>query len=180
MRILSFLRTFIKKPKEVSAFIPTLRRVAESIVNHIPLSANLVVEYGPGNGVVTKKILEHLAPGSKVIAIEILDEFVDVLKKINDPRLKVVKGNVLQKSLDLSEESVDVILSSIPLSRLEKNERRKLIEVSAKALKSGGKMIIYYQTSKLSLPILENIFKEVEWHFDPRNFTPYFILIAKK
>jgi phospholipid N-methyltransferase len=112
--------------------------------------------------------------------IEILDEFVNDLKKINDTRLKVIKGDVIQKSSDLSKESVDVILSSIPLSRLEEDQRIKLIEVSAKALKSGGQMIIYYQTSKLSLPILENTFKEVEWHFDPRNFIPYFILIAKK
>jgi phospholipid N-methyltransferase len=180
MNIRSFFKLYLKKPKEVSAWLPTLKWVAKKVASYVPADSKNIVEYGPGGGAVLKNILAKVGPESNFLAIEILPEFAGELKKIKDSRLKVVEGNVLEEIKKFQKESIDVILSSIPLSRLTASDREKLIKDSYDALKPGGRMIIYHQISRLTLPILKKYFKEVEWSFNPQSLTLYFILVAKK
>src|SRR3972149_2772368 len=164
--LVSFFKLYLKKPKEVSAWLPSLRWVAKKVVSYVPVDAKNIVEYGPGGGLVLKNILAKVGPQANFLAIEILPEFASELKKIKDHRLKIVEGNVLKEIKNFKPKSIDVILSSIPLSRLSGADRDKLIRDSYDALRPGGRMIIYHQISRLTLPILEEIFEEVEWSFN--------------
>ncbi|MEX2397190.1 MAG: rRNA adenine N-6-methyltransferase family protein, partial [Balneolales bacterium] len=85
----NYLRTFIKD-KNVASVTPTSERVVKSVCEPIDFSKDLViVEYGPGNGVFTHYLLEHMSPGSKIILIETNEDFVTTLKKIKDNRVSV-------------------------------------------------------------------------------------------
>src|SRR3972149_2517261 len=177
---ISFFKVFVKKPKEVSAWFPTSRKVAEKVANLVPKTSTNIIEYGPGPGTVARAILSRVGIHAKFTAIEILPDFVKELRKIKDSRLEIIDGDVIKISQDFKKESADVVLSSIPLSHVPRAEREKLIETSYKVLKPGGRLIIYYQNGKMILSLLEKFFDDVEWSFTLQNFTPYFIFVAKK
>src|SRR4029077_6812040 len=64
--------------------------------------ARVIVEYGPGVGVITTEVLRRMGPDTMLIAIETNPDFVSYLRdSIKDERLHVVEG---------SAESVDEIL----------------------------------------------------------------------
>jgi phospholipid N-methyltransferase len=180
MNIGSFFKLYLKKPKEVSAWLPSLKWVSKKVASYVPAGSKNIVEYGPGGGTVLRNILAKVGPDANFLAIEILPEFVKELRKIKDSRLKIVESDVMKEIKNLKLESTDVILSSIPLSRLTASDREKLIKDSYDALRPGGRMIIYHQISRLTLPILKKYFKEVEWSFNPQSLTLYFILVATK
>jgi phospholipid N-methyltransferase len=135
------------------------------------------VEYGAGNGVITKKILKYLPENGKVIAIEINNNFLDDLHKIKDERLEVLKGDVLEISKTI--EKVDIVVSGIPFSHISKKNEEKIVEQTANLLNKDG-LFIVYQTTPLLLRTLRKYFSKTELFFEPRNLPPFFILVGKK
>lgn len=190
MKLKNFLKSSLKNWKVVGTLMPTFDWVAESIVNRISPPAKYIIEYGPGNGVITKKLLQNLVPDGKILAIEIVKDFVEEMENIKDPRLTVIHGDVLIVSQNLrnlfsfhgsngNSNFVDVIISGIPFSYIPKKERFTIVENTYELLKEGG-MLIVYQNTLLLLPILKKHFKKVEWSFEPLNVLPYFIMMARK
>ncbi len=190
MNTQEFIKISLKNLKTVSAIIPTLNWVADSIVQKINPGSRCVIEFGPGNGVITRKLLQAMTPEGKILAIEILDEFVREMSKIHDPRLIVIHEDVLKVSPRLRElianygadgdaGLADVVISGIPFSFIEKKERFLLIERIRETLKEDGKLIVY-QSSPLIFPILKRYFRKVDLSFEPLNIPPYFIMTARK
>ena len=55
--------------------------LVRSVADKLPVNLSTIVEYGAGDGVMTRILLEHLAPTGRLIAIEANDAFIDELKK---------------------------------------------------------------------------------------------------
>jgi hypothetical protein len=82
---IAFLRGFIDRPKEVGSIIPSSRWMERRITRTAEVaSANLVIELGPGTGGTTKALLNALAPGARLLAIEINPGFCDLLNNWQD------------------------------------------------------------------------------------------------
>ena len=178
MKKLEFLKIFMRDIK-VAAFAPTSPRTIEHILPHVPRYAKTVVEYGPGDGVITKHILERLPTDAKLIAIETNQNFVDELAQINDPRLCVKQGDALLVSEHLQEAGIDKLdtaISGIPFSFLKPAQREHLVAQTHAALSSNG-VFITYQFSLLMLPYLKRWFTHVQWRLV---FPFYFIMVATK
>lgn len=86
--------------------------IIRDIINFADISANdTVVEIGAGVGFVTEQLIKY---AKRVIAIEIDDEAVKELKKINAPNLKIVHKDILKTDLsELCEEKIKVV-ANIP------------------------------------------------------------------
>ncbi len=141
-----------------------------------------VVEYGPGDGIITKLLIERLPPDGNIAVIETNDSFVAALKALNEPRLTVVHGSVVDESAklrDLGWPRIDAVLSSVPLTYLSPKDREKVIKQTYDALPSGGQFIVW-QYSMLVLPLLKKYFQEVRVILEPRNLPPYFVMTANK
>ena len=54
-----------------------------------------IVEFGPAEGVMTRKMLEILPKDGRIVGIEINEKFVTSLKREKDARLHVIHGSVL-------------------------------------------------------------------------------------
>ncbi len=61
------------------------------------------MELGPGTGGTTKALLRSLSADAKLISIEIVPEFVEELRQIDDPRLIVCHGDAADLLRILSE-----------------------------------------------------------------------------
>ncbi len=178
-----FLKTALKDYK-VGALTPSSNFVVKQILKNLPHhSRACIVEYGAGDGVITKALLEHMPHDGTLVVIEMNPHFVALLKKIHDPRLQVIHGNVVKICKDLSDlklPRIDAVVSGIPFSFLRSNERHLIASQTFENLSEHGRFILY-QISPLMLPYLKRYFKKkVDLSLEVRNFPPYFIMVAEK
>ena len=77
-----FFIEFVKHPKTVGAVMPSGKALAEKMMEPIQFDrADCIVEYGPGTGSFTRKLLKYRKEGTKLILIENNPVFYDRLKK---------------------------------------------------------------------------------------------------
>lgn len=70
-----------------------------------------VVEIGPGVGFVTEQLVKH---AKKVIAIELDEEAVKELEKLNSPNLQIIHNDILKTDLSTLCEEEFKIVANIP------------------------------------------------------------------
>ena len=94
-RILLFARNFLKYPKLLGSLVPSSPFLVNQLMSKVVWQrAQVVVEYGPGIGNITREILQRMRPDAVLVAIELNSEFVEYLRdEIRDPRLHVVYGS---------------------------------------------------------------------------------------
>lgn len=152
--VIAFLRGFLERPKEVGSIIPSSRWMERRITRTAEIAnAKLVIELGPGTGGTTKALLNAMAPGARLIAIEINPRFCDLLREtINDPRLIVHEGSaaeipeaLVKHDLGASDtpDAPDVILSGIPFSTMPPELGLSILRSVRKSLKPGGRFVAY-------------------------------------
>lgn len=182
MSLLSFLKIALKDYRTVGAMAPGSRYFARRVANTIKPDAKMVVEYGPGSGVITREILKILSPAGRLVVIEKNPDFVNFLKGVNDPRLEVIHDDVFLV-LDNSESpkinDVDAVVSGIPFLVFAEKLQQEIIAKTHSILKTGG-TFSFYQNLPIVNPELKKHFKRVSVQFEPRNFLPYFIITAEK
>ena len=181
MNHIEFIKTAMKDYR-VGAVTKSSKYTAENIAQKIKRGARVAVEYGAGDGSVTKKILERLSPVGKLAAIEINEELHSILKEITDKRLSAIKSDVVSLSRDFSQfgfEKAEVVVSGIPFTFFASKTREEIVRNTARNLAPQGQFIVY-QYTPLVLPLLKNHFKRVKIYYEIRNFLPYFIMVAEK
>ncbi len=178
-----FLKTGLFN-RRIGAIVRSSRYVVEAVLKAIGKQRPFcIVEYGPGDGVMTKALLKCLASDGILLAVEANPNFLKILENIKDHRLKLVESTIQEVSANLSEFGMthpDLIVSSIPFSYLKPAEREQIVKDSEQALKRGGKFVVFHQYSRLMLKPMEQYFSSVEVKLEPRNFLPCFIMTATK
>ena len=135
MNAVKFFIEFLKDP-QIGALTPSSKYFVRDVIKRMPLdSAETVVEYGAGEGVVTRGMLKKMPEGSKLIAIDTNPELVKSLKKINDSRLEIFHGKVQEFIIKRKEKSVDCAISGIPFTYLAPKEKEYILAHTAKILK---------------------------------------------
>jgi|SRR3989338_5187175 len=181
MNALNFIKTALKDYK-VGAITISSRFVVNRVLRALPLGVKNVVEYGAGNGVMTKEILKMLPSDGSLIAVELNKELLPVLADIRDKRLRIVAKDVaefLEESRSGNWVSADAVVSGIPFTFFSPAKRQMIVNGTHDILSAGGVFVVY-QYSLLMLPILKKRFKNIKVGFEFRNLPPYFIMIAKK
>ena len=88
------------------------------MVEPLPLrEARVVVELGPGTGVMTRELLQLVPDDCHVLAFEINPQFIEYLRgEVQDPRLEVVASGAESAAEELRQRGytrVDAVLSSL-------------------------------------------------------------------
>lgn len=180
MNILSFLKVAARDFR-VGAVMPSSRWAVHKIMDRVPDRLATVLEYGPGDGVITKRLLDRLDSQGKMLAIEANPTFAAALASIADPRFNLVHGDATVASSYAKEHglsSFDLVISGIPFSMLSDKTRRDVVDMTWQLLRPGGVFLVY-QTSPLMVPYLKRKFA-VKTVMELRNVPPYFIMQATK
>src|SRR5438270_5512934 len=75
-RMALFARGFLKHPNMVGWVLPSSSFLVNEVLKQIDWEqARVVVEYGPGVGAFTTRVLERMRPDAKLIALEINPDF---------------------------------------------------------------------------------------------------------
>lgn len=178
MSKIDFLKTFIKD-KDVASVTPTSQHCVKKVCSNIDFSNDFtLVEYGPGDGVFPKYILQKMTPNSRLILIEANKDFAKHLKEtFKDPRVEVhnnLAGEVENVLKPDEVGNIDYVLSGIPFSFLKKERKREVLQATKNILKSGGMFLAYQTSGHLKKPVME-VFGNYETDFVPLNIPPYFV-----
>jgi phosphatidylethanolamine/phosphatidyl-N-methylethanolamine N-methyltransferase len=144
---MAFLQGFLKSPKQVGSIIPSSRFLERRIVRASQIArASLVVELGPGTGGTTRALLRAMSPTARLLAIEIDPRFVELLRRMPDPRLIVHEGSASEIEDALQQHGLpapDVILSGIPFSTMARSVGEQILRSVYDALEPGGLFVAY-------------------------------------
>ena len=179
---IKFVKTFISD-KNVAAFVASSKFVVRNVGRHIQKPIQMAVECGPGEGVMTRRLLEHLSLEGMLLAIESNKEFVSSLKSIDDPRLYIIEGraqDIITHAKERGMNAIDLVVASIPFSFLKSSERLQLVRDIHNLLAPHGTLIIFHQYSPLMYRTVKKVFGNASISFEARNVPPCFIMIGQK
>ncbi|WP_226946889.1 class I SAM-dependent methyltransferase [Salmonella enterica] len=169
-----YIRQFIKSPRTFGALAPSSPWLCKRMAGLADWTrVTRVAELGAGDGVLTRHLLNSLAPDALLDAWEIQPELAGKLLKLaeRDPRLQVIT-----RSAEYLESSYDVIFSCLPLLSIPVIPRLRILNKVHKRLTPDG-MFIQFQYSPLSEKFLTRYF---EWTrvFEIRNIPPAWVYLC--
>ncbi len=152
-RILFVIRAWWKQPADVATICPSSPYLTEHVADRDCIrEASSVLELGPGAGGTTAAILKQMRPDSRLLAIEKVPAFGDLLDEIVDPRLATEIGDAVDLVCGLEKHGLgqpDVIVSGIPFSALPPTVAKAIVQSVHAALKPGGTFIAYQVRSDM-------------------------------
>jgi phospholipid N-methyltransferase len=175
-RVLLFARNFFRHPLMLGSIVPSSRFLIRELLHPVDWSrARVIVEYGPGVGVITAEVLRRMRPDALLIAIEMNPDFVGYLRgALTDPRLRVVEGSAewVDEILGrFGRQQADYIISGIPFSTIPAPLRESILRKTRAVLAPRGAFLVY-QFSTRVLEDLRRIFGYVGRKFEPLNVLP--------
>jgi phospholipid N-methyltransferase len=173
---LLFALNFFRHPLMLGSIVPSSRFLIRQLLEPVDWSqGRVIVEYGPGVGVITAEVLRRMRPDAILIAIETNPDFVRHLREsIADERLHVVEGSA--ESVDevlrrYGQSNASYVISGIPFSTIPAPVRERILLKTCEVLKPGGSFLVYQFSSRV-LEDLQRIFRYVQRQFEPLNVLP--------
>ena len=181
---LDFLRESIRNLKITGSVARSsrflCRRIARKIIS---AEANVVVELGPGDGAITRYILDRLQPDAQILVFEVNEVFIEKLQhSVIDPRITLIHDsaeNIAEHLAKRGIKSVDYFISGIPFMMLPDSLAEHITKECHRLLRPNGQFIQFHYSPKL-VQFYKNIFGNAEVDFIPLNFPPAFVITCKK
>jgi len=175
-----FAKEVVNSIKHIGAIAPSSKYLANNIIKHLRFEENqIILEFGCGNGAITKQVLKQMPSSSRLISLEINDPFLkhcqDKFKVYNN--FEVYNHSAIEFDSLLNElgiEKVDYLISSLPLAILPKAELEVLFKKIPHYLINDGSFV-QYQYSLNKYKFLKSVFNSVTLDFTPINLPPAFI-----
>jgi phospholipid N-methyltransferase len=173
---LLFARNFLQHPRMMGSLVPSSRFLVERMLGSVDWErARTIVEYGPGVGTFTARILDKMSPQARLIVFEMNQDFVHYLaQRFPDPRLHVVHASAEHARRELRRldvDGADYIISCVPFTTMPAGLRNKILGETRKVLNPDGSFLVY-QYSRTLLPSLRSHFSLVHQDFEPLNIPP--------
>jgi len=175
-QVCMFAFNFLKHPSMVGGLLPSSPFLVEEVLRQVDWEeARTIVEYGPGLGSFTRRILQKMRPDARLIALEINKDFARSLRKsIQDPRFHLVQESATEIDsvlARLEHPHADYVVSGIPFSAMPHSTRDRIVRKTHAVLRPRGSFLVY-QVSGAVLPYLERVFGNVAHDFELLNIVP--------
>ncbi len=143
----AFLQGFLQRPREVGSFVPSSRFLERRIVRCADVrNAKVIVELGPGTGGTTRALLRHMDPAARLLAVEVNERFIGLLRDMKDPRLVVHHGSAAEIGEALEHYGLgcpNLVLSGIPFSTMSREVGTGILQSVYDVLEPGGRFVAY-------------------------------------
>lgn len=171
--LLSFFKALIIHPRNIGALCTSSSYLAQAMAEYVHLNpGEIVVELGPGTGVITEALLKQGTPPQQIVAIEFLPNFAIKLQQ-RFPDIHVIQGNAVElETLIAPYHQVKYIVSSLPLRSLPLELSQNILQQIEKVLPKHGYYIQFtYSYKHDTFGMLSN-FKRVSAKRIWRNLPP--------
>ena len=163
-----FIKEFMIRPSITGAIAPSSDRLSELITDLADLSeASMIVEFGPGTGVFTEKILQKKRAETNFFAIELNAGFVAATKK-RCPNATVYHDSALNAGHYLAAHGMqycDCVVCGLPWAFFSKKLQWELLGTIADILRPGGRFVTFAYLQGLLLPAGLSFRKKIKTHF---------------
>ncbi|HZR02352.1 MAG TPA: methyltransferase domain-containing protein [Burkholderiales bacterium] len=143
----AFFRGFLRHPATVASVVPSSRFLTRRIANvALKTRAHTVVELGPGTGCTTRALLKVLPRDARLLAIDLEEDFINLLKWEVDHRLIPHLGSATMVRETVAAHGLpnpDLIVSGIPFSTMAAEDAREICEQVWMSLAPGGSFVAY-------------------------------------
>ncbi|PKR86808.1 class I SAM-dependent methyltransferase [Heyndrickxia camelliae] len=175
-----FFFQYIVNPRTVGAILPSSKFLGSKMVEKINFkNAKYIVEYGPGTGVFTERLLEKRNPMTIILLVENNKEFYLLLKEKfkEEKNLFIVNGsaeNIGKYLKDYRIPYADYVISGLPFASLPKNVSIQILINTTKILKKDGEFITF-QYTKFKKVFIEQFFTKIDVKREIRNLPPAYV-----
>ncbi|MEY3322450.1 MAG: hypothetical protein RLZZ417_2033 [Bacteroidota bacterium] len=177
---ISFFKEAIKDWRSTGSIVRSSPELIKKMMQPIHFEdVNLLVELGAGQGCITKALADALKGDTRLLAFELNDQFLRELSLFEKENVEIINGDALNLLTYVKKESVDAIISSLPLANFPAILKRDILQQCYDALKPNG-LFIQFQYSLIDFKLLKKRFSSVERKFTPLNIPPAFIYICEK
>ena len=180
MKKILFLYQFLINPKSVGSILPSSSFLGDRMIETINFKkAKYIVEYGPGTGVFTEKLINKRDPKTAILLIENNKEFYIMLKEKykEQNNVFIVNGSaehIEQYLREFGIPYVDYVVSGLPFSSLPTNISNEILLNTTKVLKEDGQFITF-QYTKFKKEFIKHFFSKIDIKKEYRNFPPAYI-----
>ncbi|MFS0647312.1 class I SAM-dependent methyltransferase [Siminovitchia sp. 179-K 8D1 HS] len=185
MRLITFLKEYLKHPKYTGAIAPSSNRLSKKMVNAVNLEkAECIVELGPGTGPFTREIIRRKKAKTLLILIEINEIFFEKLQKEynEDSSVVVIHGsaeNIKEYMAGLNIKKVDYILSGLPFTSLPRDVSSRILNSVKESLQENGEFITF-QYSLIKRDFIQHFFPEISLTKVWFNLPPAYVFRCTK
>ncbi|WP_055070139.1 class I SAM-dependent methyltransferase [Clostridium massiliamazoniense] len=179
---MKFIKEFVKNPKNVGAIAPSGAQLAEKMIETIDFkNSKCIVEYGPGLGSFTEKLLSRISDDTIFIALEVNEEFYKILKKKYGHRNNVKIINDGAQNLDkylkkFGVNKVDYIVSGLAFTSLDKEISSVILEKTKNIVNKDGAKFITFQYSLVKIGLFKQYFNDIDKDRVIANIPPAYVL----
>ena len=136
--VLDYLSEFRRSPRSIGSFAESGPQLSAAMAKAANFKlGDIVVEFGPGTGVITAQLLAHGVSPSQLLLIEFNQKFVNILR-MRFPHLTILHADAwqIEKILEkhFPEKKCAAIVSSLPLLNFPKSQRVELMAAVDRAL----------------------------------------------
>jgi len=182
MANLKFILQYILKPRTTGAVLPSSKFLAQKMTEHIDYkNAHCIVEYGPGTGVFTEKILQNRHPGAEVFLLEPNGDFCRILREkfANEPNLHIIEDTAANIGRHISARGfthADCIISGLPFASLPPQISESILRETKKYLAPTATFTTF-QYTLFKKKIFARYFEKLTIKREFRNVPPAYVLI---
>jgi phosphatidylethanolamine/phosphatidyl-N-methylethanolamine N-methyltransferase len=145
-----FLRAWLRAPLVTAAMLPSGRALSKAVAAAVdPDVPGAVVELGPGTGAVTAALVERGIAPERLILVEFLPEFCEVLRR-RYPAARVIAGDAFAATEVLRQLNVGpiaAVVSCLPLYSKKPESRERLLR---ELLQLGPKGMPFIQATNFA------------------------------
>jgi phosphatidylethanolamine/phosphatidyl-N-methylethanolamine N-methyltransferase len=171
----TFVREYLRAPRTIGAVAPSSRRLAEQIVDLAGVAqAVVIVEFGPGTGAFTQRILEVKRPQAALVAVEFHPTMAAQIRQ-RFPQVDVAEDSVANLGRILAERGlgqVDSIVSGLPWAAFDAGLQDQLLEATITALKPGGRFATFAYLQGTVLPTGQRFRRKIRRRFTEVHRSP--------
>ena len=145
-----FIRAWVRAPLVTASMLPSGRALSSAIAAAVdPAVPGAIVELGPGTGAVTAALVEQGVSPERLILIEFLPEFCELLRR-RYPAARVIAGDAFDAPNILRHLKVAplaAVVSCLPLYGKKPEYRERLLQ---ELLRLGPKGMPFVQATNFS------------------------------
>ena len=179
-----FLLQYLKTPRKIGAVAPSSKQLAEKMVSDIDFeNACCIVEYGPGTGVFTDKLLEKKKQDTTLVLLETNKEFCTQLREkyAANNSIIIIYGSAEHVDAYLKKYKInkaDYVVSGLPFASLPKNTSETILDKTRKILGKEG-LFITFQYTLLKKAFISRYFNHIEYIKVLKNIPPAYVFKCK-
>jgi phospholipid N-methyltransferase len=184
MKSFLFFLQYMANPRSVGAIAPSSRFLGVKMLEEIDFeSADYIIEYGPGTGVFTEKMLKRRNPKTVLLLVENNKAFYSILKEKfkEEQNLFIINGsveNIEQYAMDCGLPYADYVISGLPFASLPKELSSRILQQTAKIIKKDGRFITF-QYTVFKKKLFQQFFNISEVKKEFRNLPPAYVFSCK-